>query len=424
MMIRKESVAVINETVSPHPLPDAVLTLVASNVTSHLRQLLLTANKFSRHSFRSTILPDDLASALRIHRQPSIHSYKSQSLRGGSGRWKSAGNGLHYAHDEVIDFTAALAKPLPATPVDVGLGIHWLAIEGVSTRETIPTETPVVAPLPNPPPVRTGGLNLHLVSKEQQLFFNKTTAAICSDDPVLVQASLQTIVTCSGLQPLAPFYIHYVSSQITHNLRSLPLLHSTLQLMSALLTSPHLNIEPYLHQLLPSLLTLIVGNPLCVSPNEQDHWSLRHQSSILLSYVLHRFSPLYTSLHPRITKTLTNALLDTSRPLTTHYGAIVGLRQLGKHVVKNCILPHLAKYFIPLNNLRRGGNPIQKMEAGRVYGALLAAVGDSLHAEPQPIGHKKQKIEMSSISSYPDLSSIIALFGDDWTTYMRKLTAK
>ena len=131
-MIRKESVAVINESVSASPLSDRVLSTVTSHVNSHLRNLLLTASKFSRHSLRPSLLPDDIDAALRLLGQPPVYGYRGAGLRGEGAVWKAAGDDVYYVEDEVVDFTAVLSRPLPPPPVDCSVSVHWMAIEGVA----------------------------------------------------------------------------------------------------------------------------------------------------------------------------------------------------------------------------------------------------------------------------------------------------
>ena len=52
----------------------------------------------------------------------------------------------------------------------------------------------------------------------------------------------------------------------------------------------------------------------------------------------------YTSMKPRILRTLAHAFLDPEKPLTTHYGAIVGLSALGAAVVESLVMPNLLFY--------------------------------------------------------------------------------
>ena len=138
-MIRKESVAVINESLSPHSLPDGALSAVSSHVSSHLRLLLSTASKFARHAHHLSLQAEDVQAALRTLGQPAVYGYRAASLAGLPTVWKAAGDDVYFLQDDVVDFTAVLAQPLPPPPVDVQLSVHWLAIEGV--QPTLPHNT-------------------------------------------------------------------------------------------------------------------------------------------------------------------------------------------------------------------------------------------------------------------------------------------
>lgn len=56
------------------------------------------------------------------------------------------------------------------------------------------------------------------------------------------------------------------------------------------------------------------------------------------------------TLQQRITNTLLHALLDAAKPLTTHYGAVVGLMALGPQV-----FPYLCLCLFRLTNFVRLG---------------------------------------------------------------------
>src|SRR5271156_2565590 len=97
---------------------------------------------------------------------------------------------------------------------------------------------------------------------------------------------------------------------------------------------------------MPSILTCLVakrlGDPNRSSPKET--YALRDFASSLLSLVLKRFSTSYSTLKPRITRALLKAYLDNKKPFTTHYGAITGLRVMGKEVVRTLLVPNLKIY--------------------------------------------------------------------------------
>jgi transcription initiation factor TFIID subunit 6 len=97
---------------------------------------------------------------------------------------------------------------------------------------------------------------------------------------------------------------------------------------------------------MPSILTCLIakrlGDPSKTPSNET--YSLRDFAANILSLVLSRFSASYSTLKPRITRALLKAFLDNKKPFTTHYGAITGLRIMGREVIRAIVLPNLKIY--------------------------------------------------------------------------------
>jgi hypothetical protein len=123
---------------------------------------------------------------------------------------------------------------------------------------------------------------------------------------------------------------------------------------------------------MPAILTCLVGKRLCEKPTE-NHWELRDYCATLVSYICRRFGTAYKTLQPRITKTLLHAFLDPTKPLTTHYGAVVGLSALGIYVIQLLLLPNIASYHRLLESELSPSNPNQQkfFEARKVNDALL-----------------------------------------------------
>lgn len=155
-----------------------------------------------------------------------------------------------------------------------------------------------------------------------------------------------------------------------------------MQMAFAMLRNESLNIEPYLHHLMPSVLTCLVGKKLCDGP-EEDHWKLRDYAAEIIAFVSSRYDAVssvtadarrwgktYSTLLPRLTKTLLNAFLDPSRPLTTHYGGIRGLGALGQETLLLSVLPNVAAYMHTLRPDLEPSSP-RHADARRVRQALL-----------------------------------------------------
>ena len=83
----------------------------------------------------------------------------------------------------------------------------------------------------------------------------------------------------------------------------------------ALLSNKHISLEPYIDQLIPAVLTCVVGKRLCGSPLE-NHWKLRDDAAELVSLICEKCGPAYETLQPRITKTLLGAFTTCTRGVT------------------------------------------------------------------------------------------------------------
>lgn len=186
-----------------------------------------------------------------------------------------------------------------------------------------------------------------------------------------------------------------------------------MKVVHALLENEHIQIEPYLHQLMPPVMTCLVGKKLCSKPTE-DHWSLRDRSASIVSKICNKFSGNYTNLKPRISKTLLHAFLDASKPLCTHYGGIVGLTALGPYTVQVLVLPNISAYMKMLQPDLDEPAGRKSFEARKCYDALLNAAGNCLHHFlSQPNG--KNCANVPAIEYYKELYSI---FGESLMSFL------
>lgn len=326
---------------------------------------------------------------------------------------------LYFVEDAEVNLKRLIETPLPAVPLDYAVTAHWLGIDGV--QPTLPQNPMRGEEGATGPGLSGGGKDggapvgnsfgkskeplvkprlKHILGKEMQLFYEHVTSALAANNLSQQHACLLSLSEEPGLNQLLPYFTLYVRESVHSSLKNLPFLFSLMRLSRALLTNPHLEIEPYLHQLLPPVLTCLVGKRLCAKPKD-DHWALRDFAAELIADICCRFGKNYTTLQPRITKTLTSALTDRARPLTTHYGAIVGLGALGVHVVDLLLLPHIGDYSKPLlailDETKAKAKSARRLEAVKVYGALAWAVTVSQQKTEPPA----LTADTASIASIP-----------------------
>ncbi|KAG0464444.1 hypothetical protein HPP92_020513 [Vanilla planifolia] len=389
-IVPKETIEVIAQSIGIASLSSDVALALAPDVEYRLREIMQEAIKCMRHSKRTVLTADDVDSALNLRNVEPIYGFAT----GDQLRFKRAvgHKDLFYIDDKDVDFKDVIEAPLPKAPLDTAVVAHWLAIEGV--QPAIPENATVdVLPVPSESKKlehgKDDGLAVdirlpvkHVLSRELQLYFDKITeVTISKSKSVIFKEALASLATDSGLHPLVPYFCYFIADEVSRSLNDLPTLFSLMRVVQSLLRNPHIHIEPYLHQLMPSMITCIVakrlGNKLV-----DNHWELRDFSANLVASVCRRYGHVYHNLQSRLTKTLLHAFIDPSKALTQHYGAIQGLAALGPNVVRLLILPNLETYLQLLEPellLEKQKNEIKRSEAWRVYGALMCAAGRCLY---------------------------------------------
>lgn len=389
-IVPKDTIHVIAQSIGIANLHDDVAKELAPDVEYRMREIMQEAVKCMRHSKRSILTTDDVNSALSLRNVEPLYGFAS----GDPLRFRRAlgHSDLFYVEDRDLEFKEVVEAPLPKAPLDASVVAHWLAVEGVQPAipenapiEVLapPTETKKEGPRKDDesaidvkPPVK------HVLSKELQLYFEKMTELVVTGaDTQLLRDALVSLATDSGLHPLVPYFTQFVADEVTRSLDDFPLLFSLMRLVQSLLLNPHIHIEPYLHQMMPSVITCLVAKRLG-GKGIVNHWELRDFTASLVAFICKRFGHVYHNLQGRVTRTLLHAFLDPKKALTQHYGAIRGLAALGSRVVRLVVLPNLELYLrllAPELSPETQQNEMKRYEAWRVYGALQTASGACMY---------------------------------------------
>ncbi|MED6143027.1 hypothetical protein PIB30_002849 [Stylosanthes scabra] len=397
-IVGKERIEVIAQSIGITNLsPDVALSL-APDVEYRLRDIMQESIKCMRHSRRTTLTADDVDSALSLRNVEPIYGFAS----GGPLRFKRAlgHRDLFYIEDKDLDLKDVIEAPLPKAPLDTAVTCHWLAIEGV--QPAIPENVPVdVISVPAD------------AKKNEQKDDNLPVDIKLPVKHVLsreLQEALVSLATDSGLHPLVPYFTCFIADEVSHGLSNFSLLFALMRVVKSILQNPHIHIEPYLHQLMPSVVTCLVAKRLG-SRLADNHWELRDYTANLVASICKRFGHVYSNLQSRLTKTLVNAFLDPKKAMTQHYGAIQGLAALGPNVVRLLLLPNLEPYIRLLEPemlLEKQRNEVKRHEAWRVYGALLRAAGQCIYDRlkmfptfPSSLPHTILKTNARVVTSSP-----------------------
>lgn len=370
---------------------------LAMDVEYRIHEILETAIKFMRRLKRKLLTASDISYALKVLNIEPLYGYdNAQPLVFKEALVGAGGQTLYYIDDQEIDLEKLINQELPKVPRQTTFTAHWLAIEGV--QPIIPQN-----PSPNdikslPPTVRgatssilgndilnmsnsttekginglTNGKNKkvtdkdtevkplvkHLLSKELKLYFDKVVEVLLSTDPEkesLQNAALNSLKNDPGLHQLVPYFIQFVAEQITNQLRNIDILTTMLQVISALVDNKTIFLDPYVHALMPCILTLLlaknIGDNIKDLDDDENKNQLRRQlavrefAAILLKHIIDSYGSSYSTLKPRVTRTLLRALLDSSKPIGTHYGALLGLKNMGDEVIKLVLIGNLKMWY-------------------------------------------------------------------------------
>lgn len=304
--------------------------------------------------------------------------------------------GLFYESNEEINVQQMLkTMTCPPTPPPLTLTSHWLSINGV--QPAIPENpTPqeesgkltnsvlfgeeagkdVTLATTQAQPTRKElaedaeikALARHSLSRELQLLYDtilenlfgpptsghgssgtstpvpSSSNASSSSLPMSSKRELtfKLLASDAGLQPLLPYLIQLVADTVARNLSRAEPLSIALHIAQALIENRFLFIEPYLHQLMPPLLTCTVGKLI---PTK----AIRSHAAGVLSLICNVYGDTYPTLIPRVCKTLVSALgiegpeknQKSTGSMESCLGAVLGLKILGPLVIETTLVPLL-----------------------------------------------------------------------------------
>lgn len=370
-----ETIQVFAESIGLSNLNEEIAIPLVQEVEYRVRELIQDAHKFMVHCRRAKLTCDDLNSALRMKHSEPLYGYDPTEPL--NFRLVPHTN-LFFTPDPEIDLDVLLNAPLPKAPLKPHFSAHWLAIEGVqpmiaenpsvpqtlsTTTTTTTTAQPTVPTVDTKEPADKAVLVTakkdisllqedadvtpcvkHVLSKEMQLFYDTVINCINSPKDEERSCALESLKNDAGLQQLLPYFIQYASENIARNLKNSPVLLLMLEMCNTLMLNGHLFVEPYLHQLMPVLLSCIVGKTIGLNGSLEQQLKVRRSASHVVSFIERKYASAYQTLQLRTCKTLSKCLQDSGMPLCCHYGAIYCFNELGIDSFESFVLPGLASY--------------------------------------------------------------------------------
>lgn len=346
-------------------LPEDVAKVLAMDVEYRLKEIIEQAMKFMRHSKRKTLNTKDIAGALKVLNIEPLYGYDTGRALSYREAVTGANQTLYYVdEEEEVDFDKLINEPIPKVPREPTFTAHWLAIEGV--QPSIP-QNPHSSEIKALPPLLRGSqvfnstaaltqdvdvkpLVKHMISKELQLYFDRVIRALVDDMAVETgdrQTALFSLRSDPGLHQLTPYFIQFAQEKISDALKSnLRVVSTMLEVLDSLLANPTIFVEPYIHQIVPCVLTVLVARRLGeTDPEGAEGYTARTFAAALLQQLCDQYGATYPTLRSRLTRTLLKGFMDVRRPLPSLYGIVLGIEALGSEVIRVIILGNLRVWF-------------------------------------------------------------------------------
>ena len=495
----KDSVKDVAESLGIANLRDNIATALATDIEYRIRDIAQSAAKYMKHSKRSRMTTADVDNALRQKNIEPLYGFFPPYTGGKArGPWfrtvqTQSGTPMYMVEDEEVDFDTVLETgPRVGVGRGVGWHAHWLAIEGI--QPPIP-ENPVFlarqsaandngVPDAGEAAAELGStavkpLVKHVLSRELQLYYERLTSSIISPPTdaengagqpateevataelelytkgssgnTVRDAALASLRGDAGIHQLVPYLIQWVGANVTHVLRTRPadadvaerertinVLHTMLDTLHALLVNPSIFIEPYLHQLMPSALSILLAvYTLTHEVNadlERASVALRLYAATLLAYIIDHFAESYPTLKPRFVATLLQALFarvddgkaamtpEASGSLDAKLGSLIALRKLGPASFKTLlgnvgVLPPLEsvkEHDVERVPLRDMGSWIQSITNEGRTGFLAKCIVEQVRNGLRELGNN-----VDGAPTVPDgatLDHLESMYGPYWT---------
>lgn len=423
-----------NANVCPSLAPDA---------ECRVREVLQDARKLMRHGKRNHLNRADVNRALFLRRAEPVYA---RTAHGDAFEQPRGRSDVYVPKDADAQLQAeADGAFVPSTPTAPNLVAHWLCVDGQmpnipenpspeeqqkaadyasavaphadderTAAASARADEGISKPDAEPAPVRTAadraglandehaardqsGQNAvrlpvaHALPQEVQLFGEKLAEALskCHDYSKPLHAALDALRRERAVTQLAPYLVRFFAQQAAAGGACAS---NAISGARALLCNQHVNLAPYLHELIPPILTCAVAKKL-VGTRTVSHWEIRDSAAVALALLVQRYASSHPSIRPRAARTLCKALTQSNRPPASVYGAVQCLRALGQRTVRSIIVPNaLGAFRNVMNSLHaREEYPSTEGEREAEQGEIQAENEASMNEQDENNQQREQR---------------------------------
>ncbi|KFD52661.1 hypothetical protein M513_06508 [Trichuris suis] len=338
-------------------LSQAVMRELDGSVHCMLHEVIEAAKMFTENGKKQEVTCADVNHALKLKGQEPLNEFLSPSFcpfRLAVCESQPCG----MSKDKVIDFDDIVQSPPPTTEAYKIKG-HWLAIEGVQPLipENPAPDSIELLPVVKLPHLEKNceqdkelclqrGVVQHKLGTGQQLYFNDLMASCIGKDESRRCEALQNIASMKGVECLLPRLSVFIKEGVVCSIAEANIIQLTylMRMANALNSNLQVNMERFLHDILPAVLSCIVSRKLCLKTETGKQWGLRQYAGNLLIQLCRRYNSSTYCLQYRVTDFLAKRWLDESASMAMAFGALYTIGNMGHDAIRNVILPHLPAF--------------------------------------------------------------------------------
>ncbi|KXJ29986.1 TAF6-like RNA polymerase II p300/CBP-associated factor-associated factor 65 kDa subunit 6L [Exaiptasia diaphana] len=398
-LLSPDSINLFAETIGVVGLPNSLSKSLAEDATFRIRHVIQTASQYMKHAKRRRLTTDDLNRALQICSIEPIYGYGSSEEMPFRNTTVKETEIFFVEEKDVSVRELALGTVVPTDPGKTTVKAQWLCIEGIpqpANQGTSQGKQSVNSE--NAPQQKT-------LSEACHRYYEHITKAILGDNEKCRKVSLEDLRTNPKISTLLAYFINFISVGVKTYSHDLKQLSHILAMVRSIVDNSSLFLEPYVIQLVTAVMYCLLES-LAISLNPaNDHWRLRDDAARILAHISRKCSNTVNYLRHQLLMTLQEVLVDDGRPYCSHYGAVVGLAELGPEGLEHFLLPYIKNYWKLLQQVLHDNSPsnaVLQGEAYQVYGALLQASSCLLKSKAKGVPVNSYNFQVNN-SSHPML---------------------
>lgn len=151
-------------------------------------------------------------------------------------------------------------------------------------------------------------------------------------------------------------------------------LNNYIRTIHSFIINPNNNLNSYLHQILPTVLSVGLGKKL-TNNNEDNHWELRKLAINLLFLICNQYKNTYPDLETRTINTFKHIIDDNNKykagPL---YGALLGIRVFGALAIQKVLVTKFNDIHVYLQTLNESEDPVVQNEGRNCSNVFIECI--------------------------------------------------